>query len=325
MNYQYFGLFLDEPTRNKLMQVIIGNPIICNLVFQRGSTIYLDHCTLLHKNQHEEKMANDLQYRIDGNFRLIVNKIGISEKAIAFGVELGDQYLPCANAMTINENMVGRPSRIRYVKEFGNLDLKVVNEYLDDALQVPEARQDLLDFIDSLTISTIDILKTIVNEVNIHGIEGLRRAKSFFNVVTNEYDYSCVKGYAYAYEISADKSKFSIEEFSKAVERFNNPIPKPIVDDEDNCTVEERKALNEYYEYRRHNFHSLSYFYVSSDIKFANLSVGDDFYGEEIIAIDKKLGIVVTKENNEVNYYWVKDPNSKPSLYRRGTYNSLVL
>lgn len=39
MNYQYFGLFLDEPTRNKLMQVIIGNPIICNLVFQRGSTI----------------------------------------------------------------------------------------------------------------------------------------------------------------------------------------------------------------------------------------------------------------------------------------------
>lgn len=50
-----------------------------------------------------------------------------------------------------------------------------------------------------------------------------------------------------------------------------------------------------------------------------------DFNGEEIIAIDKKLGIVVTKENNEVNYYWVKDPNSKPSLYRRGTYNSLVL
>lgn len=179
---------------------------------------------------------------------------------------------------------------------------------------------NLLDFIDSLTISTIDILKTIVNEVNIHGIEGLRRAKGFFNVVTNEYDYSCIRGYAYAGEISADKNKFSIEEFSKAVERFNNP--KPIVDDEDNCTVEERKALNEYYEYRRHN---LSYYYVSSDIKFANLAVGDDFYDDEIIAIDKKLGIVVTKDGNEINYYWIKDPNSKPSLYRRGAYNSLVL
>lgn len=221
--------------------------------------------------------------------------------------------------------MVGRPSRIRYVKKFENLDLKVVNEYLDDALEVPEARQDLLDFIDSLTISTIDILKTIVNEVNIHGIEGLRKAKSFFNVVTNEYEYSCIRGYAYTGEIEQDKNKFSIENFSKAVERFNNPIPKPIVDDEDNCTIEERKALNEYYEYRRHNFHNLSYYFIYSSTKFSNLKVGDGFYSDEIIAIDKKLNVIVTKNGNEINYYWIKDPNSKPSLYRTGRYDSLVL
>lgn len=233
-------------------------------------------------------------------------------------------FLLTTNEMTINDNMIGRPSRIRYVKEFGNLDLKIVNEYLDDALQVPEARQDLLDFIDSLTISTIDILKTIVNEVNIHGIEGLRRAKGFFNVVTNEYSYSCIRGYAYAYEIASDKNKFSIKEFSKAVERFNNPIPKPMVSDEDNCTAEERKALNEYYEYRQHSFHSLSYNYISSNIKFSSLKVGDDFYGDEILSIDKKSGIVITKDDNVINYYWIKDPNSKPSLYRRGNYNPLV-
>lgn len=57
-------------------------------------------------------------------------------------------------------------------------ELSEIIQEMVDALQVPEARQDLLDFIDSLTISTIDILKTIVNEVNIHGIEGLRRASS---------------------------------------------------------------------------------------------------------------------------------------------------
>lgn len=234
-------------------------------------------------------------------------------------------FLLTTNAMSINENMVGRPSRIRYVKKFENLDLEVVNEYLDDALEVPEARQDLLDFIDSLTISTIDILKTIVNEVNIHGIEGLKKAKSFFNVVTNEYEYSCIRGYAYTGEIEQDKNKFSIENFSKAVERFNNPIPKPIVDDEDNCTIEERKALNEYYEYRRHNFHSLSYNFIYSSTKFSNLKVGDDFYNDEIIAIDKKLNVIVTKDGGEINYWWIKDPNSKPSLYRTGRYDSLVL
>ena len=104
-------------------------------------------------------------------------------------------FLLTTNEMTINENMVGRPSRIRYVKKFGNLDLKTVEEYLDDALEVPEARQELIDFIDTLTISTIDILKTIVNEVNIHGMNGLLKAKEFFNVSTLEYHYNCYRGY----------------------------------------------------------------------------------------------------------------------------------
>lgn len=45
MNYQYFGLFLNEHNRNELMKIIFANPIIANLVLQRGSTLYLDHCT----------------------------------------------------------------------------------------------------------------------------------------------------------------------------------------------------------------------------------------------------------------------------------------
>lgn len=233
-------------------------------------------------------------------------------------------FLLTTNEMSVNENMIGRPSRIRYVKRFENLDLKSVNEYLDDVLEVPEARQDLLDFIDSLTISTIDILKTIVDEVNIHGIEGLRRAKSFFNVETSEYEYSCVTGYAFTNETETDRNKFSIENFFKAVERFNNPIPKPIVKDEDNCTAEERKALNEYYEYRHHDFHTLSYKFIYSYTKFSNLKVGDDFCDEEIIAINKKLNVVVTKDTNDINYYWIKDPNSKPSLYHTRKYDSLI-
>ena len=43
-------------------------------------------------------------------------------------------FLLTTNQMTVNENLVGRPSRIRYVKKFGNLDLKTVKEYLDDNL-----------------------------------------------------------------------------------------------------------------------------------------------------------------------------------------------
>ena len=66
MNYQYFGLFLNEHNRNELMKIIFANPIIANLVLQRGSTIYLDHCTLLHRNQNDKEIYDSLVKKIDG-------------------------------------------------------------------------------------------------------------------------------------------------------------------------------------------------------------------------------------------------------------------
>lgn len=224
-------------------------------------------------------------------------------------------FLLTTNNMHINENLVGRPSRIRYVKHFGNLSMDTVNEYLNDALECTEAREEILEFVDSLTISTIDILKTIVNEVNIHGMEGLRRAKNYFNVQTNEYHYSCLRGHCCDNEYGQDPEKYSIDNFVTAVERYMNPIPKPIVDDEDNCTPEERAKLNEYYAYRQHNFHYFNYEYVYSNIKFSALKPGDRFNDEDVVAVDTKKNVIITKDYDNFKYYYIKDPNSKPSLY----------
>lgn len=224
-------------------------------------------------------------------------------------------FLLTTNNMSINENLVGRPSRIRYVKHFGNLSMDTVNEYLDDALECTEAREEILEFVDSLAISTIDILKTIVNEVNIHGMEGLRRAKNYFNVQTNEYHYSCLRGHCCDNEYGQNPEKYSIDNFVTAVERYMNPIPKPIVDDEDNCTPEERAKLNEYYAYRQHNFHYFNYEYVYSNIKFSALKPGDEFNNEDVVAVDTKKNVIITKDYDNFKYYYIKDPNSKPSLY----------
>lgn len=224
-------------------------------------------------------------------------------------------FLLTTNNMHINENLVGRPSRIRYVKHFGNLSMDTVNEYLDDALKCEEAREEILEYIDSLTISTIDILKTIVNEVNIHGMEGLRRAKNYFNVQTNEYHYSCLRGHCCDNEYGQDPEKYSIDNFVTAVEHYLNPIPKPIVDDEDNCTPEERAKLNEYYAYRQHNFHYFNYEYVYSNVKFSALKPGDEFNDENVVAVDTKKNVIITKDYDNFKYYYIKDPNSKPSLY----------
>lgn len=78
-------------------------------------------------------------------------------------------YILTTNRLTIDENLLGRPGRIRYIKQFGNLTAKAVADYISDNLDDQSKRDMVLDVVDMLEISTIDILKAIVDEVNIHG------------------------------------------------------------------------------------------------------------------------------------------------------------
>ncbi len=80
-------------------------------------------------------------------------------------------YVLTTNQLTINENLLGRPGRIRYHFEFTNLLPSAISEYLDDNLlpEYEDQREKILEQIDLLEISTIDILKSLVDEVNIHG------------------------------------------------------------------------------------------------------------------------------------------------------------
>ena len=229
-------------------------------------------------------------------------------------------FLLTTNEMSINENLVGRPSRIRYVRRFGNLDLKTVEEYLDDALEVPEARQELIDFIDTLTISTIDILKTIVNEVNIHGIQGLMKAKEFFNVSTLEYHYKCYRGYCSdgIFDDENLRKKYNIKVFIRDVEHYMNPMLAPDFmskKEEEEWTDAERAKAQEYYDYRHYTFGGISYAECYTNCKFRNLKINDEFNGEEIIAIDPKHNVVVTHYDEYCYFYFIKNPDAKPSLY----------
>ena len=80
-------------------------------------------------------------------------------------------YILTTNQLTLNDNLLGRPGRIRYRFEFGNLQPKAVKDYIDDNLlpEYADQRDNILEQVDLLEISTIDILKALVDEVNIHG------------------------------------------------------------------------------------------------------------------------------------------------------------
>ena len=81
-------------------------------------------------------------------------------------------FILTTNTLDVNENLIGRPGRIRYVKQFSNLSEKAINEFLDDNLKEQANRKAVLRVIDTLAISTIDILKCIVEEINLCGVIG---------------------------------------------------------------------------------------------------------------------------------------------------------
>lgn len=78
-------------------------------------------------------------------------------------------YLLTTNELTVDENLLGRPGRIRYIKQFSNLTIKAVNDYIEDNLIDKSLRAQVVRILDKLSISTIDILKSIVEEANIYG------------------------------------------------------------------------------------------------------------------------------------------------------------
>ncbi len=77
-------------------------------------------------------------------------------------------FLLTTNELRIEPNLVQRPGRIRYVKTFKNLSKACIEEIIDDKLKNKEFREETLKFISQLELITIDIVTSIVSEVNIH-------------------------------------------------------------------------------------------------------------------------------------------------------------
>lgn len=138
------------------------------------------------------------------NFRLECgddkNCAGEDLLSIMDGVYNGDYchiFLLTTNELRINDNLISRPSRIRYLKSFGEvIDKKILEEYIDDNLTRKEYREEILDFIDTLSMATIDIVKSIVDEINLHDCH-IDEFKSFFNVKEASYTYYIRSWYFY--------------------------------------------------------------------------------------------------------------------------------
>jgi len=113
-------------------------------------------------------------------------------------------FLLTTNELYINENMIQRPGRIRYLKTYKDLSIDVITEIVDDKLIHTELREVTIDFISQLETITVDIVKAVIDEVNIHN-EDPKLFKDIFNikVMDPKYNvYELVPGNATPVEIA---------------------------------------------------------------------------------------------------------------------------
>lgn len=264
-------------------------------------------------------------------------------------------FLLTTNRTWVNENLLSRPSRIRYIKEFKNIGKELIDEYMEDNLIDKTAKEDIVTYIDTLDVSTIDILKTAVQEVNIHGKEEFRKNMKVLNADPITIRYMC-------YFLPAGKSwKLSVSDFLTVVNEFEKQFDTRGF--EKNCAMgihdsddlfeepcieiaAEKAARKPVSQIPFGEFDSIlpSSGYtqsdklsddtinnlcqsmrrgwkVESDIQMKNLRVGDIWHNETIVFIDHKKAVVVTDDDGCINYYYVTNPDEKKSNYFGGNYN----
>jgi archaellum biogenesis ATPase FlaH len=102
-------------------------------------------------------------------------------------------FLFTTNNKYIDDNLLERPGRIRYVKEFIDLDKATIEEIVDDLLEDKTFKEECITYISKLQKITIDIVKAVITEVNIHG-QGPSSFSDIFNAKELKPTYNMYTG-----------------------------------------------------------------------------------------------------------------------------------
>lgn len=84
------------------------------------------------------------------------------------------------NELAVDPNILSRPGRVRYIKEFGNLPESTCREVLRDGLIDHNFENEIYEILATLKNVTIDIVQSIIEEVNIYG--DLESVKKYMNI-----------------------------------------------------------------------------------------------------------------------------------------------
>lgn len=134
-NFEYIGLFLTEESKNKLLDwLFIEQPNIVNIDWPI-TTMYLDHCTLIHTSQVTGFNADEFIKTLGNTERIIaVTHIGVSDKAMAFKVispTITDYCMNKVPHITICTFNGGKPVDSNNITEWKDIELIIVEVKLE--------------------------------------------------------------------------------------------------------------------------------------------------------------------------------------------------
>lgn len=209
-------------------------------------------------------------------------------------------FILTTNNLSINDNMLSRPSRIRYIKQFGNLDFDTINEYLDDNLEDASLKDETLNLIDTLSIITIDILKSLTLEINIHGKDAFANIKEMFNITTKAYCYNTFYAYVGKNEYLENKSEFTIEQFIKDIDAYKKPD----------------KNGNFGYRNDKTNTFDIGMATIENYTCFNDLTESDIFDHDKIIKINRENNVIIVDHRSSYIFYKINNPDYSPSMFK---------
>ena len=237
------------------------------LIKYLSTAIDFDCIFFFDEYEKEFKNSSDVLSFMDGTYNSIYRKV----------------FLLTTNELNVDPNLLGRPSRIRYKKSFGNLSEEVTREILNDILEDKTAIEKVIELTHSMNIITIDLIKAIATEINIHGAEALPDIKETFNIEFSRFSYLYRE-----VQVRHCDLKFTPENINNLLKIYNKyrELKKK---DWENRSHEEREFYNEWASKFNEDYGS-----TTEDKELKYLEPGDYFVDDRILMVNAAEKYVVT-------------------------------
>ena len=256
--------------RSQLPVILVqsmGSDTNDKLIKYLSTSIDFDCIFFFDEYEKEFEDSSDVLSFMDGTYNSIYRRV----------------FLLTTNELKVDSNLLGRPSRIRYKKSFSNLSEEVTREILNDILEDKNVIEKVIELTHSMNIITIDLIKAIATEINIHGIEALPYIKETFNIEFSKFSYlyRVIQVRNCELELTSENIKNLLKTYNDYKELEKKDLK--------NLSNEERKFINECHTKFSDNFGS-----TIEDKELKYLKPGDCFDDQRILMVNTKEKYIVT-------------------------------